>query len=84
MDPEMINGLSKQVLSALKAMEKSKNVDEKLKYSEVVKNLCESMGVFLNLITEMGRMNEGYDDEDFEDEFNDDEDENNNDNIVPF
>ena len=37
MDPEMINGLSKQVLNALKAMEKSKNVEEKLKYSEMIK-----------------------------------------------
>lgn len=83
MDPEMINGLSKQVLSALKAMEKSKNVEEKLKYSEMIKNLCESMGVFLNLITEMGRMNEDFNEEEFDDEF-DDENENNNENNIPF
>ena len=38
---------------ALKAMAKTKSVDEKETYSRIVKNLCESLGVFLNLVSEM-------------------------------
>ncbi len=54
MDPEKImNGLSKEIMTALKAMEKSKTPEEKLMHSETVKNLCDSLGVFLNLMNEM-------------------------------
>jgi hypothetical protein len=61
MDPEKImNGISKEILAALKAMEKAKTPEEKLMGSETVKNLCDSIGVFLNLMTGMAQ----YDDED--------------------
>jgi len=54
MDPEKImNGISKEIFTALKAMEKAKTPEEKLMYSETVKNLCDSLGVFLNLISDM-------------------------------
>jgi hypothetical protein len=54
MDPEKImDGISKEILTALKAMAKSKTPDEKLKQSEIVKNLCDSLGVFLGLLSEM-------------------------------
>ncbi len=54
MDPDKImDGLFKELTVSLKAMSKVKTLDEKLSYSKIVKNLCESLGVFLNLATEM-------------------------------
>jgi hypothetical protein len=54
MDPDKImNGLSNELNSALKAMTKAKNMNEKEVYSRIVKNLCESLGVFFNLASEM-------------------------------
>jgi RecJ-like exonuclease len=54
MDPEKImDGLSKELNLALKAMAKAKDVNEKQVYSQIVKNLCESLGVFFNLASEM-------------------------------
>ena len=51
MDPEEImNSISNEILATLKVMAKAKTPEEKLKYSEIVKNLCDSLGVFLNLI----------------------------------
>ncbi len=55
MDPEKImEGLSKEILATLKAMAKAKTPEEKLAYSEAVKNLCDSFGVFIDLLTELG------------------------------
>jgi len=54
MDPDKImDGISKELDKALKSMSKAKAVDEKEAYSRIVKNLCESLGVFLNLASEM-------------------------------
>ena len=54
MDPEKImEDLLEELNVALKAMAKAKDVDEKEVYSRIVKNLCESLGVFLNLASEM-------------------------------
>jgi len=54
MDPEKImDGLSKELNFALKAMAKAKDVNEKEVYSRIVKNLCESLGVFFDLASEM-------------------------------
>ena len=54
MDPEkIIDGLSKELMSSLKAMSKSKNVNEKEVHSRIVKNLCQSLGVFFDLANEM-------------------------------
>ena len=54
MDPEKImDGLTKEIVSALRTMSKTKNVNEKEVYSRIVKNLCESMGVFFDLASEM-------------------------------
>jgi hypothetical protein len=78
MDPEKImEGLEKELVASLKAMAKTKDLNEKEAYSRIVKNLCESQGVFLNLITDM--MPYGYDDED---EFDDDVDF--DDKSIPF
>ncbi len=61
MDPEKImEGISKEIFIALKAMAKVKTPEEKLMYSEIVQNLCGSLGVFLNLISRM----DPYDGED--------------------
>jgi hypothetical protein len=61
MDPEkLMNDLSKELSIALKAMAKAKTPEEKLQYSEIVKNLCESLGVFLGLISDMAPY--GFDD----------------------
>jgi len=54
MEPDKImDGLSKELIAALKAMAKTKDVNEKETYSRVIKNLCESLGVFLDLASEM-------------------------------
>ncbi len=54
MDPEkIIIGLSKELRSELKAMSKSKDVNEKEIHSRIVKNLCESLGVFFDLASEV-------------------------------
>ena len=54
MDPEkIIFDLSVQLSEALKNMAGAKDVNEKEAYSRIVKNLCESLGVFLNLASEM-------------------------------
>lgn len=37
----------------LKAMGKTKDVNEKEVYSRTVKNLCESLGVFFELLSDM-------------------------------
>ncbi len=54
MEPERImTGISNEIDATLKAMGKAKTPEEKLTHSETVKNLCESLGVFLNLMSEM-------------------------------
>jgi hypothetical protein len=53
MEPEKImDSMSTQLSEALKSLAKAKTVEEKVAYSQVVKNLSESMGVFLNLAVE--------------------------------
>ena len=54
MDPEKIMaGISKEIDATLKAMGKAKTAEEKLTHSETVKNLCVSLGVFLDLMSDM-------------------------------
>ena len=54
MDPEKImDGLSKELSKTLSSMAKAKTAEEKLQYSEVVKNLCNSLGVFLDFASGM-------------------------------
>jgi len=48
----------KELDVSLKAMSKAKTVEEKAVHSQIVKNLCESLGVFLNLASTM--MNEDF------------------------
>jgi hypothetical protein len=60
----LIDGLSSEIMTALQAMQKAKTVEEKMAYSQIVKNLCESLKVFLDLASEMM----GYDTDDFDDD----------------
>ncbi len=54
MDPEKImSGISTEIFDALKIMKKAKTPEEKLIYSETIKNLCDSLGVFLNYVSDM-------------------------------
>lgn len=67
MDPDKImDGLSKELNTALKAMAKAKDVNEKEANSRIVRNLCESLGVFFNLASEM-MSRDSYDDSEEED-----------------
>ena len=70
MNPDKImEGLDKELSASLKAMSKAKDLNEKEAYSRIIRNLCQSQGVFLNLITEM--MPYGFDDDDDYDDFDD-------------
>jgi hypothetical protein len=54
MDPDKImDGLSKELNAALKAMAKAKDINEKEVHSRIVKNLCQSLGVFFDFASEM-------------------------------
>ncbi len=66
MDSEkMMTGISNEILTSLKNMGKAKTPEEKLTHSKTIKNLCESLEVFLNLMSDMDLYdNEDYDDND--------------------
>ncbi|HFE48877.1 MAG TPA: hypothetical protein ENJ21_06135 [Chromatiaceae bacterium] len=54
MDPELlINGISREILATLKAMAKAKTPEERLMYSETVKNLSDSFGSILGILSDM-------------------------------
>jgi hypothetical protein len=54
MEPDkLMKSISQEMSVSLKNMSKAKTAEEKLMYSEIVKNLSESLGVFLNLMSEM-------------------------------
>ena len=64
METEMImDGLTREINAALKAIAKAKTAEEKMAYSQIVKNLCDSLEVFLSLASDMM----GYDANDFDD-----------------
>ena len=55
-----MDGISREIFTALKAMGKAKKPEERVMHSETVKNLCDSLGVFLQLLNDMV----SYDDDD--------------------
>ena len=62
MDPEkMMIGISNGILTSIKNMEDAKTPEEKLTHSKTIKNLCESLEVFLNLMSDMSLYD--YDDD---------------------
>ena len=57
MEPQdIMDGISSELDDALKAMAKAKSLDEKLAYSKIVKNLSESLGVFIDLASSVMEM----------------------------
>ncbi|MFN2358151.1 MAG: hypothetical protein ABR534_10465 [Desulfotignum sp.] len=59
-----MESLTKELGLAFKGMAKAKNIEQKEAYSRVIKNLCESLGVFLDFASTMP----------FEDMYDEDED----------
>jgi hypothetical protein len=54
LDPdEIMDALSTELSNALKEMSKTTSLDKKETHSRIVKNLSESLGVFLNLASDM-------------------------------
>lgn len=50
MDPEfLLNGILDELEDAIEGMAKSDSVQEKLEYSQIIRNLSMSMGQFLNM-----------------------------------
>ncbi|MGC1403282.1 MAG: hypothetical protein WA974_10190 [Thermodesulfobacteriota bacterium] len=59
MDPEKImDNLFKELGAALKSISNAKTVEEKVAYSQIIKNLSESLGVFLDLAGNMAEYEE--------------------------
>jgi hypothetical protein len=65
---KIIDDISREISNALKAMSQSKDVSDKEAYSRIVKNLCESLDVFLDFNRDIMP----YDFEDFDDIDNED------------
>lgn len=62
-----IERVQKELDKAVTQLAKTKNLDEKIKLSELIKNLSDTMGVYLNFASEM-MMNEiDIPDEDYTD-----------------
>jgi hypothetical protein len=58
-DPEKImDNLFKELGAALKSLSSAKTVEEKVAYSQIIKNLSESLGVFLDLAGNMAEYDE--------------------------
>ena len=54
MEPDdLMTDISEQMSISLKSMAKAKTPEERLIHSEIVKNLSGSLGVFLNLMSDM-------------------------------
>jgi hypothetical protein len=65
MDPDVImTGLTKELAAELKTMSKTKDLNAKETHSRIIKNLCQSLGVFFDLMNEM----RPYDPDELDDE----------------
>jgi len=54
MEPEkLMESLMQELTAAMKGMSKATTVEEKVQYSKLVRNLSESLGVFLSLANDM-------------------------------
>lgn len=54
MEPDrLIEGITDELNAAFKAMAKVKSVEEKVQYSQIIKNLCQSLEVFINAANDM-------------------------------
>ncbi len=66
MDPDnLMTAISTQMEATLAAMAAAQTVEEKKEYSEIVRNLAESLGVFLKMASDiMGMDLDDFDDDD--------------------
>ena len=66
----VLDGLSMEITRNIKEISTCKDIDERKKRAEIIKMLCESLGIFFDGLGMMdpGLMDDFYDD----DEFNDD------------
>jgi hypothetical protein len=79
MNPEdMMDGLIKEINSTLKLMGKAKKPEDKLVYSEILKNLASSFGEIIGVVKSM--MPPDFLDDDWDDDWDDDDD----DETIPF
>ena len=63
-DPEIIMGnVSNELTKAIQAMAKAETVEEKVAYSQIVKNMSESLGVFFSLANDMMNLEDLADEE---------------------
>ena len=70
LDPTIIMfALSNELASSLESMSKAKKVEDKLQHSHIVKNLCESLGVFFKIAN--SAMQDDFMDDDFDDDDDD-------------
>lgn len=64
MEPDkLMDSLSNQLSEALKSLDRAKTVEEKVAYSQIAKNLSESLGVFFNFVTDSMGGDYDFDDE---------------------
>jgi hypothetical protein len=69
MDPDkIITGLTNELAAELKTISKTKDINEKEAHSRIIKNLCQSLGVFFDLMSEMMPYDHDDDDDDLDNE----------------
>jgi len=72
MDPEqLMNALGNELGKSIQDLQREDDLDKRIKKSQIIKNLSESMGVFLRLISDV--MSADFDG--FEEDYDDDYDE---------
>ncbi len=70
MDPEqLMNALGNELGKSIQELQREDDLDKRIKKSQIIKNLSESMGVFLRLISDV--MSADFDgfDEDYDDDY---------------
>ncbi len=71
-----IDSISDQIGENLEKLKKAKSVDDKVKYSEVIRNLSQALEHFSNTLSNLAAIEQDL--SDFDDEYFDDEDEEEN------
>lgn len=66
----VLDGLSEEITRNLKELSTCKDIDERKKRAEIIKMLCESLGIFFDGLGMMdpGLIDDFYDDEDYGDD----------------
>ena len=66
----VLDGLSEEITRNLKEMATCRDIDERKKRADIIKTLCESLGIFFDGLGMMdtGLFDEYYDDDDFDDD----------------